>query len=151
MCNWIDEENHVLSITCSKARKKLGERGEQLLCQNLQLKRWQILASNFLNASHSFEMDVIALDPDDFLVFIEVKTRTNMNLDSVFATITKSKLRKMKLGAKHFCVQNPHIRHRGWRFDLAVVSFSPDKVPGKPKCWLIDQKRHKLAIYEGIG
>lgn len=151
MCYWINEENNVLSITCSKARKKLGEAGEQLICERLKGQNWQILASNFLNSSHAFELDVIAIDPDDFLVFIEVKTRTHTNLDSVFATITKSKLRKMKLGARHFCVQNPHIRHYGWRFDLAVVSFSSDRVPGSPKCWLIDPKRHKLAIFEGIG
>lgn len=151
MCNWIDEENNVLSITCSKARKKLGEAGEQLICHRLKSQNWQILASNFLNSSHAFELDVIALDPNDFLVFIEVKTRTQTNLDSIFATITKSKLHKMKLGARHFCVQNPHIRHNGWRFDLGVVSFFADRVPGSPKCWLIDQKRHKLTVYEGIG
>jgi len=151
MCNWIDEDNHVLKITCSKGRKKLGDAGEQLLCDKLKSEHWQILASNFLNGSHAFELDVIALDPDEFLVFFEVKTRTSIDLDSVFSTITKTKLRRMKLGARHFCVQNPQIRHRGWRFDLAVVGFSLDKVPGAPKCWLIDQKRHRLAIYEGIG
>ncbi|MCW5822688.1 MAG: YraN family protein [Cyanobacteria bacterium TGS_CYA1] len=151
MCNWIDEDNHVLTIRCTKSRKKLGEAGEQLLCQKLALEHWQILCSNFQNGTHSFEIDVIALDPEGFLVFFEVKTRLSLNIDSVFSTLTKAKLQRLKLGARHFCVQNPHIRHRGWRFDLAVVSFFPDKLPGKPKCWLIDQKRHRLAIFPGIG
>lgn len=151
MCNWIDEDNNVLYIACSKGRKKLGQAGEQLLLDKLKQQNWEILISNFQNASHAFEIDLIALDPNGFLVFFEVKTRLSLNIDSVFATFTRAKLTRLKLGAKHFCAQNPHIRHSGWRFDLAVVSFPTDRVPGNPRCWLIDQKKHSLAIYPNIG
>lgn len=151
MCNWIDEDNHVLKIVCSKGRKILGKQGEELLIRKLEHDKWQILATNFQNKSHAFEIDLIALDPEGFLVFFEVKTRIYINLESVFCTLTKPKLKRMKLGAKHFCVQNSQISHKGWRFDLAVINFAAGKVPGNPKCWIIDQKSHRLSIFPNIG
>lgn len=157
MCYWMDEENRVSQIACSKKRKRLGEAGEAAVRDHLLKMKWQVLDSNWLDRSHTFELDLIALDPEGFLVFIEVKTRAqfsqqnqSQSLESALATMTKMKLKRLRLGARHFTLKNPQIKHRGWRFDLAVVSFSTYRAQTANKCSIIDAKRYQLAFFPNI-
>ncbi len=158
MCYWMDEENRVSAIACSKKRKRLGKAGEEAVRVHLTQNNWQVLESNWLDGSHAFELDLIALDPEGFLVFLEVKTRAlhnaqaqNQCLDSVLSTLTRTKIKRMRLGARHFCLKNPQIRHRGWRFDLAVVSFFTYKQNATNKCSIIEAKHHQLALFPNIS
>ena len=56
-------------------RKVLGEKGETLACTFLQGKGYKIIQRNY--RSSYGEIDIIAWH-DRILVFIEVKTRTNL-------------------------------------------------------------------------
>jgi putative endonuclease len=57
------------------SHNKLGIEGETISEQFLQKKGFKILNTNWRHLR--YEVDIIALDKD-FLVFIEVKTRSSM-------------------------------------------------------------------------
>ncbi|HEY9718287.1 MAG TPA: YraN family protein [Trichormus sp.] len=51
-----------------------GRQGESLVVNQLQESGWRIVERNWRSGKHG-EVDIIALDPDSILVFLEVKTR----------------------------------------------------------------------------
>ncbi len=55
------------------ASHALGQVGEDFACHELTKRGWRILDRNW--RSRYGELDIVALDTDDVLVFVEVKTR----------------------------------------------------------------------------
>jgi putative endonuclease len=57
-----------------KGRAGLGARGERAAARRLRAQGYRILGRNVRAGGH--ELDLIARDPDQTLVFVEVKTRS---------------------------------------------------------------------------
>jgi len=71
---------------------KLGQKGEGLACKFLEQKGYRIISRNFKTSLG--EIDIIAKDKDA-LVFIEVKTRENLQYGQPFESVTRYKRRKI--------------------------------------------------------
>jgi len=99
--------------------KQIGDRGEILVAQLLQTNGWQILETQW--RCRWGELDVIACDRQ-WLLFIEVKTRSDRNWDADGSlAITTKKQTKIIKAASIFLERNPDLAKLACRFDVALV------------------------------
>jgi putative endonuclease len=103
--------------------KDIGTLGEQLVARWLQLKNYQLLASNW--RCRWGEIDLIAQDSTSgAIAFVEVKTRSDQNWDADgLLAINPSKQQKLIQTADLFLAQQPTLAELPCRFDVALVSF----------------------------
>jgi putative endonuclease len=104
-------------------KKVLGKIGEDEACQFLKDKGYAIIQRNF--NSKFGEIDIIAKDKD-CLCFIEVKTRSNLDLGSPLEAITLNKRRHLIRSAQHFMSLTKED-FKSARFDVAIV-LEDDKI-----------------------
>ena len=98
-------------------QKKIGDRGEHLVKDYLVSLGYQIIAQQW--HCPLGEIDLIATK-DDWLVFVEVKTRSGGNWDeNGLLAISPSKRRKIILTAQSFLTQ--YKEEKAIRFDIALV------------------------------
>ena len=96
----------------------LGQRGEQIAAVQIEAKGYRIVERNF--RCKLGEIDLIATDKE-YLIFIEVKTRTETNSDiSPLLSITRSKQKKLKTLGTYYIAKN-EIYHRQPRFDVIGI------------------------------
>ena len=99
--------------------KKVGDRGEMLVAQLLQSNGWEILETQW--RCRWGELDLIARDCQ-WLLFIEVKTRSNRNWDDDGSlAITPKKQAKLIRAASIFLGEHPQLATLSCRFDVALV------------------------------
>ncbi len=107
----------------------LGKLGEQLIAQWIPTKGGTVLTTRW-HCTFG-EIDVVALNSEGDLIFIEVKTRSPRNIDQDgVLSVTKTKQRKLILSAKLFLVKHRKHQARNCRFDIALVRTHP--APEKP-------------------
>jgi putative endonuclease len=100
----------------------VGELGENLVADWLQLQKWQILQRRW--RSRGGEIDLIALSESQVtLAFVEVKTRSagNWDLGGKLA-IDGRKQQRIYQSASIFLSFNPKWSDLSCRFDVALVS-----------------------------
>ena len=110
--------------------RELGRMGEDYACQWLRQRNWRILARNW--RSRFGELDIIALDPEAILVFVEVKTRRTGRFGSPEEAVGPRKQTHLRRAAVQWLIshdRDPSARHRGTRFD--VISLSVKSDPGR--------------------
>jgi putative endonuclease len=110
----------------------LGKLGETLIAEWVPSKGGQVLATRW-HCTFG-EIDVVALNAQGDLIFIEVKTRSPRNIDEdgVLA-VTRTKQRKLILSAKLFLLKHPRYQSRNCRFDIALVGARPTQAnPANP-------------------
>jgi len=90
-------------IKNSREKVELGEKGEELAAVYLQEKGYEILKRNYM-IGHS-DIDILAKN-NEFLVFVEVRTKSNGARGMPEDTLTKKKLRRMKNTAKLYIAFN---------------------------------------------
>ena len=98
--------------------KRLGRWGEKRCEKFLRRKGLKYLARNF--SCKTGEIDLIMVDTDGTLVFVEVKTRANEDFAAVENLITFTKKSRMAKAAKYF-LQVHKIEDRPCRFDVVTV------------------------------
>jgi putative endonuclease len=99
--------------------KEVGDRGEMLVAQLLQDNGWEILETQW--RCRWGELDLIACDRN-WLLFIEVKTRSDRNWDADGSlAITPKKQVKLVKAASIFLSQHPQLSTLACRFDVALV------------------------------
>ncbi len=74
-------------------RKKIGQFGENLVCDFLTKKGYKIIAQNVKVGFQ--EIDIIS-KKDNLIVFVEVKTRTNNNFDEAEFAVDNFKIANLK-------------------------------------------------------
>jgi putative endonuclease len=106
-------------------RKDKGQLGENLAKDFLKKKGYRILETNY--RCPAGEIDIVTRQKD-CLVFVEVRTKANLNFGSPEESITASKMRHLELTANHY-LQNHGKLPASWRIDLVAVELdSEDKV-----------------------
>jgi len=90
-------------IKNSRGKVELGEKGEELAAVYLQEKGYQILKQNYM-IGHS-DIDILAKN-NEYLVFVEVRTKSNGARGMPEDTLTKKKLRRMKNTAELYIAFN---------------------------------------------
>ncbi len=97
-----------------------GEGYENKAADMIRGQGLHILARNF--AGKTGEIDIIALD-GDYVVFLEVRARSNPYFPSAAASVDKRKQRRILLTAQLFLQRNKQWSNCPCRFD--VIAFEP--------------------------
>ena len=101
----------------SKNRIKLGVLGENLAADYLTTRGHTILARNY--RKNTGEIDIIARD-GEYLVFIEVKTRTNLLFGQPYEAVTLRKQAQISRVALGYITINK-LHNQAMRFDVISV------------------------------
>lgn len=106
----------------STARKELGAFGEQLACDFIQRKGYEILSRNFL--VRGGEIDIIARKDFDVIV-IEVKTRTSSTYGYGEEAVDRVKQQRMRHALSHYKIP---FSFQYIRFDIISVDIDRQNV-----------------------
>jgi putative endonuclease len=105
----------------SQARE-LGVTGEEAAVRYLQKKRFDIIRRGF--RFHRGEIDIIAYDRET-LVFVEVKTRRNLECGLPEESVTPAKQEQIRKIAEAFLALS-HIENVPCRFDILSLLRETD-------------------------
>lgn len=95
---------------------ELGEKGEYLAYNYLQEKGYAILAKNWRFGK--LEVDLVA-EIKDYIVFVEVKTRSYSEILEPEKSVTKKKQRQIIKAAHHYILENDTSFEA--RFDIISI------------------------------
>lgn len=102
---------------------ELGRCGEQIVVEYLEKNKYKILKRNFY--CRQGEIDIIAKDKNE-IVFIEVKTRTNVNFGRPSESVNGIKQKHMYKAAKYFLYKSGLLEML-IRFDVVEVLVNERK------------------------
>lgn len=104
----------------------IGKTGEDIACEYLIKNGYKIIERNW-HYSKNAEIDIIAEDKNE-LVFIEVKTRTNLNFGHPFEAINKTKIEKIYKGILGY-LRNSDKKYNSYRFDgIAIIGLKNPQI-----------------------
>jgi putative endonuclease len=103
-------------------RRETGALGEKLALDFLKKKGYRIRETNF--RCHEGEIDIIA-EKKDYLVFIEVRTKTSSSFGSPEESITFAKKEKLIASALSYIESRRHLPAL-WRIDFVAVELDKD-------------------------
>ncbi|MEK0306500.1 YraN family protein [Bifidobacterium favimelis] len=110
-------------------RARLGRLGESYVALWLQSQGWRIMARNW--QCRFGELDLVALDPDQVLAFVEVKTRRSTTFgppEEAVGPAKRTRLRRTAVRWLIACNLDPGCRHKGTRFDVVTLMVGrPDR------------------------
>ena len=121
-------------------KKTVGKRGEELAAQYLESQGFAVTARNF-RVAHD-EIDIIA-ENDQYIVFVEVKTRTqvaNPAYGRPAAAVTAKKRFRLARAAEAYI--KAHKSDKFYRFDVIEVLLCHDRVTG--------EGRYRLNHMKGV-
>lgn len=98
-------------------KKQIGKIGENLAVLFLEQNGYIILDRNFLCTQG--EIDIVALDKSE-LVFIEVKTRTNMNYGYASEAVNKQKQKHLIKAIKYY-LHSRNFENEFIRIDIIEI------------------------------
>jgi putative endonuclease len=107
--------------------KKVGDKGEQIASEYLEKHGFEIIERN-IRFGRMGEIDLIAKD-GGVTVFVEVKTRKNLNYGEPEYAITKSKMNQIKKLANAYLYEKK-ISEIDCRFDVVTILYDEN---GKKK------------------
>lgn len=107
-------------------RRELGRFGERLARDTLKKKGYRILETNF--RCRRGEIDIVA-QQKDCLVFVEVRTKSNLDYGSPEESITAIKKQRLVASALTYIDTHQGLSSL-WRIDVVAIEISPE---GKPE------------------
>ena len=107
-------------------KAKLGPWGEKCAERLLKRKGLKTLARNV--SCKTGELDLVMVDTDGTLVFVEVKTRGDEGFAPAEAAITQAKKRRM-VRAVHYFLTCHDLQDRPCRFDVVAIVLNPSGRP----------------------
>ena len=117
---------------------RLGERGEQAAAKCLERKGYKILERNW--RCRYGEADIIALDPNGTVVFVEVKTRRSRNTGLPEEAVSRSKRRRYESIALEYMATHEWEDGTPLRFDaIAICVNAPNRAI----------LRHHVGFFDG--
>lgn len=102
----------------------LGSRGERATAKYLKRRGYRVLLRNY--RCQAGEIDLICRH-DDFLVFVEVKTRAADDAADIAEAVSEVQWRRIEKAARYFLLQHP-VANCTYRFDLVTLVW-PDRGP----------------------
>jgi len=107
--------------------KQTGDEGEQLALEFLREKGYSIIETNYRYGKG--EIDIIAKDEaSDVLIFVEVKSRKNLEFGEPEYAITKNKIRQIKRMAQLY-FYDKEIKEADCRFDVITILYNQQRKP----------------------
>lgn len=105
-----------------------GERGEEAAFFYLRRNGITVVAQRWNDGPLPGDLDLVAWQ-DDVLCFIEVKTRTNLDVATASSAVDHEKRRILRRLARQYIRQLPEGERPETRFDIVTVY----ELPGKPR------------------
>lgn len=99
------------------ARHALGQRAEARVAEWLGANGWWLLVRRARQGGG--ELDIVALDPDQVLVGIEVRARRTARSGAPSETLGRAAIARRRRALAAYAAQAP--RHQGLRLDLVAV------------------------------
>ena len=106
-------------------KQHTGNKGEDYATDLLMDKGFTIIERNY-HFGHG-EIDIIAMD-NDTLVFVEVKTRNNLEFGAPIQGVTKNKQRQIRKIAEGYLMERK-ISDIDCRFDVVGILFRGNEAP----------------------
>ncbi len=104
-------------------KSETGKLGEDLACRYLAKKGYRIIARN--HRQKWGEIDIITIDPDGTLVFVEVKTSAGGEI-APEDQMTSHKIQKFKRACNVYA--NIYFQNKddgkGWRLDVITITLN---------------------------
>ncbi len=111
--------------------KKLGSFGENIACYYLGRKGYKILDRNYsrkwIQGPQKGEIDIVARHKD-YLVFVEVRTKTSLDFGTPEESITPTKMKHFERTAAYYQQTHENLPAL-WRIDLVAVELGADNKP----------------------
>ena len=121
-------------------RRWFGTRSERAAERFLRRLGYRIVARNYLCPQG--ELDLIAVDPDRVVVFVEVRSTASQTDDGPMASIGQEKQRRLTQAALFFLKQKG-LLGRPARFDVLTLTWPPGQ--RQPTI------RHVPNAFESVG
>ena len=102
----------------------LGKWGEKRCEKFLKRKGLKSLTRNF--SCKTGEIDLIMVDTDRTIVFVEVKTRADESFEPAESVITYDKKQKLTRTARYFLAAH-NIQSRPYRFDVVTIVLNKSR------------------------
>jgi putative endonuclease len=99
-------------------RESLGRWGERRCEKFLKGKGLRRLTRNF--SCKAGEIDLVMVDTDGSIVFVEVRTRTDEKFGTAESSVTVAKRARMSRTAQYFLATH-NIENRPFRFDVVTI------------------------------
>lgn len=106
-----------------EAAKEWGRQAENIVCEFLISKGYTVRERNWRPKTSKSEIDIIA-QKDDTLIFVEVKARSDKDVDPAEA-MTAEKIKNVVRGANSYLLAQD--KEYCYRFDVAAVSGNVDE------------------------
>ncbi len=103
----------------------VGKFGEELARNYLVKKGYKIIGQNIKTSFK--EIDIIAEEKSDELVFVEVKTRTSQTLGPAEEALTPAKINNFKKGVDLYLMWRDRLDDKEVRLDLISVDIDKFK------------------------
>src|SRR5580658_7688626 len=116
--DWLAER--TLPADDAPAHQRTGRRGEEDAYFHLRKLGYVMVARNFRSPRCRGEIDLIGWD-DDVVCFIEVKTRTSIDVKTPEAAVDRHKRREVAEVAREYLRYLPPTCQ--WRFDIVSVYY----------------------------
>jgi putative endonuclease len=108
-------------------KKTIGQEGEDLAAEYLVNNGFEMITRNY-RYGHG-EIDIIVKDKSSgHLVFVEVKTRKNLEFGEPENAITKSKIRQLKKIAEAY-IYEKDLKDVECRFDVIAIIWNKETKP----------------------
>lgn len=101
---------------------ELGQLGEEEACRYLKEKGYHILDKNW--RYRSYEIDIVA-EIDDWIVFVEVKTRSTDEYGNPEDFINNRRINRLVRAGHHYLMKNKI--NKDWRFDVIAILSEDEK------------------------
>lgn len=108
-------------------RRDSGILGEKLARDFLKKRGYRTLETNY-RCPHG-EIDIIAKHKD-WLIFVEVRTKTSLEFGSPEESITSAKKDRIRATASHYQQTHPDLP-RLWRIDVVAVELDRKGKPSR--------------------
>lgn len=104
-------------------KRKIGNIGEKYSCKFLKKQKYKIITTNY-NTKFG-EIDIVA-EKDNYIIFVEVKTRKEGGMYTPSLAVTRSKQEKIFKTAYLYLKEYP--QNKNIRFDVMEVIHQNKKV-----------------------
>ena len=101
---------------------KLGNQGEDWACEYLREQGYEIACRNYRQGRA--EIDIVARK-EKLLIFVEVKTRTNLSHGEPELAVNSGKVGRMRKAAEHYIYANDW--EHDVRFDIIAISLTGER------------------------
>lgn len=110
------------------SKKDLGNKGEEIAVKYLRKNKYKIVTWHY--QKRIGEIDIIAFDPQNTLVFFEVKTRTSHHFGSGAESVNWVKQKKLIKTVYFYLLEN-HLQNQNFRIDVITVDLDPKTYQSK--------------------